>query len=346
MGTMWTWRNYAPLAARRVPSSVPGVILGGLFAYWLSGHGVEVKCVSLGSPNLLDGVRLPTRDLLPLLGDHAVWWAALVIAALAGSETLFCARALDHLDHRPRTRYGRELFAQGVGNFLCGLFGALPMMGIMVRSSINAKAGAKTHRSAMMHGVWLLAALIVARPVISRLPLACLSGVLIMTSLRLIDLGAIRALWKENRREASVVLFTMAAYGLTGLLTGAVLGLAFAAMRQSWDFADLNVRVSRPQKLGPAAVWLTGAATFVSLPKLTGALQDLVGPFEVRFSTRRLLYIDHACLQSLRDWAAKVEKAGGRVEMKWDRLERIASGTLPMDEWRPVQVEDTVRFTG
>ncbi len=58
---------------------------------------------------------------------------------------------------RWKTNYDRELTAQGVGNLLCGLVGALPMTGVIVRSSTNVQAGAETKRSAILHGVWMLA---------------------------------------------------------------------------------------------------------------------------------------------------------------------------------------------
>ncbi|WP_308726220.1 SulP family inorganic anion transporter, partial [Metapseudomonas otitidis] len=72
-------------------------------------------------------------------------------------ETLLSAAAVDRMHSGPRSDLDRELSAQGVGNLLCGVLGALPMTGVIVRSSANVQAGARTRLSAVLHGAWLLA---------------------------------------------------------------------------------------------------------------------------------------------------------------------------------------------
>src|SRR5206468_11186676 len=99
--------------------------------------------------------RVPDATLLGRFADPAIVMAALTIALVASAETLLSAAAVDRLHNGPRANYDRELSAQGVGNALCGLFGALPMTGVIVRSSANVSAGAKTRLSAVLHGLWL-----------------------------------------------------------------------------------------------------------------------------------------------------------------------------------------------
>ena len=88
------------------------------------------------------------------------------MALIASAETLLCATAVDKMHGGQRTNYDRELMAQGVGNTICGLVGALPMTGVIVRSAANVQAGAKTRKSAMLHGVWLLVFVCFLTPVL------------------------------------------------------------------------------------------------------------------------------------------------------------------------------------
>ena len=93
--------------------------------------------------------------------NPAVWITAATIAAVASIETLLCLEAGDKMD--PMKRYSSantELKAQGVGNILAGMLGGLPMTSVIVRTTANINAGAKTKLSAIVHGVFLLIAVI------------------------------------------------------------------------------------------------------------------------------------------------------------------------------------------
>jgi MFS superfamily sulfate permease-like transporter len=106
--------------------------------------------------NLLSIIHLPTQQSLAHFFDTDILAEALGLAFIASVETLLSASAVDQLHIGPRTRYNRELLAQGLGNVLCGFLGSLPMTGVIVRSSANVEAGAKTRASTILHGVWLL----------------------------------------------------------------------------------------------------------------------------------------------------------------------------------------------
>ena len=107
------------------------------------------------------------------------------MAFIASAETLLCASAVDQMHQGPRTKYDKELAAQGVGNALCGLLGVLPMTGVIVRSSANVEAGGKTRASAILHGVWLLLFAAVLPFTLSYIPVASLAAVLVFTGYKL-----------------------------------------------------------------------------------------------------------------------------------------------------------------
>src|SRR5687767_15919283 len=110
-----------------------------------------------------------------------VLFATRSLAFVASAETLLCATAVDRMHTVPRTKYDRELMAQGVGNALCGLLGALPMTGVIVRSSANVQAGARSRASAVLHGAWLLLFVSALPFVLELVPTASLAAVLVFT---------------------------------------------------------------------------------------------------------------------------------------------------------------------
>ena len=110
---------------------------------------------------------------------------AISIAFIASAETLLCATAVDQLHRGPRTKYDRELAAQGVGNSICGLLGVLPMTGVIVRSGANVEAGAVTRASAIMHGVWLLLFVSVIPFTLRYIPTSALAAILVYTGYKL-----------------------------------------------------------------------------------------------------------------------------------------------------------------
>ena len=175
--------------------------------------------------NLLSGLTMPTADTFSESPLKSLLIAGAILAIVASAETLLCATAVDQMHRGPRTRYDRELSAQGVGNIVCGCLGVLPMTGVIVRSAANVQAGGKTRLSAVLHGLWLLLFAVVLAPVLRLIPTAALAGILVFTGFRLIDFKGFIHLWKENRIEAAIFLITMIVIVADDLLTGVITGI-------------------------------------------------------------------------------------------------------------------------
>ena len=155
-----------------------------------------------------------------------VWKIALVIAIVASIESLLSLEAGDKIDTEKRTSpANRELFAQGVGNVIAGLVGALPVTAVIVRTSANVNAGSKTKMSAILHGVWLLAFVLFAPQLINKIPLSALAAVLIFVGYKL----AKPSLFKEQKQKGNNAFYpfiiTILAILLTDLLIGITIGL-------------------------------------------------------------------------------------------------------------------------
>src|SRR5262249_24949638 len=140
----------------------------------------------------------------------------------------------------PRTRYDKELGAQGVGNLLCGLLGALPMTGVIVRSAANVEAGAKTRLSAILHGVWLLLTVLFFSALLAQVPVAALAAVLVYTGYKLVNLKVVKELWEWGWGEVAICFCTLTAVVATDLLKGVMLGLLLSAVKLLYRFSYLG----------------------------------------------------------------------------------------------------------
>lgn len=151
------------------------------------------------------------------------------IAIVASLETLLCIDASDKLDPQNRkTNKNRELIAQGVGNSLSGLLGGLPITAVIVRTSANVSAGAKTKLSAIFHGFWLFTSVYFFSQILNMIPLATLAAVLILVGYKLTKPDFFIAMKKRGNDQLIIFCLTIVMILMTDLLVGIAIGLFVA----------------------------------------------------------------------------------------------------------------------
>ncbi len=161
--------------------------------------------------------------------NPAVWSTGLVIAVVASIETLLCIEATDKLDPQKRYTSGdAELRAQGIGNMLSGFIGGLPITSVIVRSSANINAGAKTKLSAITHGTLLLVCVATIPFVLNLIPKATLAAILIFTGYRLCRPAVFKHMWHAGLSQFLPFVVTAIAVVTLDLLKGVGLGMAFS----------------------------------------------------------------------------------------------------------------------
>jgi MFS superfamily sulfate permease-like transporter len=127
----------------------------------------------------------------------AFWGVAATIAVVASLETLLSLEAADKLDPWKRVSPpNRELLAQGTGNILSGFLGGLPLTAVIVRSSANVTAGARTRISAIAHGLYMGAFVLLAPDLLNRIPLAGLASILLVIGYKLSTIGLYRGMYR------------------------------------------------------------------------------------------------------------------------------------------------------
>ena len=319
------WKSVAPRRVRLVPAAVVAVVLAVGVAE-AGGLGVERVVIRANVWEAFRPVAFPGWDVF---GLAVIWKAAFTFALIASAESLLCATAVDTMHRGPRTQYDRELIAQGVGNVTCGVLGALPMTGVIVRSSANVEAGAKTRLSSILHGCWLLLFVALLPGVLSRIPASALAAVLVYTGWKLMNLPGVIKLWREGRSEALIFLATAATIVADDLLAGVVLGIVLSAAKLLWAFS--HIRVTRHDDADHTHLQLDGAATFVRLPVLADALQAVPPGRNLHVHLDRLRFVDHAALQLLLTFQKQYEATGGRLFINWDRIHAQFHAHRPAD---------------
>ncbi len=163
------------------------------------------------------------------LNNRAVLNAGVTIAAVASLETLLNLEAVDKIDpHQRQSPPNRELFAQGVGNILGGLIGALPVTSVIVRSSVNINAGAVSKLSSIFHGILLLLSVIFIPQWLNQIPLSALAAILLVTGIKLASPQLVVQMWNEGKNQFLPFFITIVAILFSDLLVGVLIGLASA----------------------------------------------------------------------------------------------------------------------
>lgn len=310
------WK-YVPIQSlRMVPGAVVAVVLAAAITKTM---GWNISHVEVPS-NLLEGIMLPTSEVLAGLEWQAVALAAVTIALVASAETMLCCAAVDQMQSHARTDYNREMLAQGIGNVTCGVLGALPMTGVIVRSSANVDAGGRTRLSAWLHGLWLLLFVAALPWVLNYIPMASLAAVLVYTGWKLINPHALVRLWRVSKAEGTIALITLALVVGIDLLTGVLVGVACTAAWLLWTFTRLDVHVEEIPSENKTILHLEGAATFLAVPKIADILDRVTPDTELHVTLDRLRYVDHSCLELLVNWEKMHSAQGGVLVIDWDSL--------------------------
>jgi MFS superfamily sulfate permease-like transporter len=213
-----------------------------------------------------------------------------------------------------RTNYNKELRAQGVGNLLCGVAGALPMTGVIVRSSANVQAGATTRLSTILHGTWILGFVALLPWLLREIPMATLGAVLVVTGARLVNFSHAKHLFRDyGLLPAMIWAVTLVLVVAEDLLTGVLVGIALSLLELLPHFRGLRLKVDEHDDADGRTIALNGAATFVALPKLSARLESVPRGAPVRLDLTRCSAVDHTCMELLRDWCARQRAGGGQV---------------------------------
>lgn len=316
IATIILWNKFKPARLGLLPGPLLGVVTGTLFALIFA---LPINLVDLPA-TLASGLNIPTMEAMGGLLRPEILLLGAVFAFVASAETLLCATAVDKMHIGTRTDYDKELRAQGIGNMICGGFGALPMTGVIVRSAANVEAGATTRISAVLHGAWLLLAVVAFPFILNEIPTSVLAAILVYTGYKLVNVAQIRKISEFGRQELAIYVITLVGVVAIDLLSGVIMGFAVATLKLVYTFSHLEIAVKHDEEANRIDVSMTGSATFFSIPQLSSTLESSPFGSEVHLHVEKLDYIDHACLEMLSSWEKLHQSTGGKLIVEWSDL--------------------------
>ncbi|MFC4113418.1 SulP family inorganic anion transporter [Nonomuraea zeae] len=297
---LWT---RLPRQIRTVPAPLAALLAAAATAW---AFGWDVTRVDLS-----DSVTEWAFPVLPNGDWHLIVASVLLVALLAGCESLLCSVAVDGMHGGRRADLDQELTGQGVANMVTGALGGLPVAGVIVRSTANVQAGARSRWSAILHGVWVLVFALGFGWSIQWIPLEALAALLVFIGVQMVNLGHVRKV--HGHGEVPVYVVTMAAVILLGLAEGVLAGLALAALlalrRLTW--VTVLKREDRSERLH---VTISGSLTFLGVPRLTHELRTIPAGTPVDLDLN-IDFMDNAAFEAIHSWRLDHERMGGAVDI-------------------------------
>ena len=318
------WDRIKFLKSSPVPAPLIAVVVGTVASIMLRGLGDEwvierSHLVNLPVADDLAGfVQQFQQPDFGAINNPKLYWAAILIAAVASLETVLNLEAVDKIDpEQRRSPPNRELVAQGCGNIVAGMIGGLPITSVIVRSSVNLQMGVKTRLSTLFHGFLLISAAGALPWLLNEIPLSCLAAVLLHTGFKLASPKLFAQMWRAGRSQFLPFVVTITAIIWTDLLVGVLIGLGVSAAFILWN----NLRASFPRV---HEKHLSGEVLRIQLPTQVNFLNRaaLVQAFNGAQPGERLIvdasntdYIDEDVLTTIREYDSVTAPARG-VELR------------------------------
>jgi len=278
----------------------------------LSGEHLVIIPVASSANEFLSFFNTPDWRFL-LNTDVLV--AGVTLAIVASLESLLSIEAVDDLDPYQRvTPTNRELKAQGIGNIISGLIGGLPITSVIVRSSANVNAGAKSKLSTMLHGSLLLLSVAFIPAILNLVPKSALAAILIFTGYKLAKPSLFKLFYKKGWSQFVPFVITIVAILLTDLLKGVVIGIGlglFYILRSNFRTAvfvvnDENRYLFRMRK----------DVSFLNKPIIKGKLESVPENGYVLIDASRADFIDKDIIEVIEDFTLHAHLKNIKVEIK------------------------------
>lgn len=285
---------------------IVGILLNLLFSMLANGWNLKQTQLVNIPDNIFGSISLPAFS--KLFSNFEIWKDGALIGLLATLETLLCSEAIDKLDKRNRiTPVNRELIAQGLGNMLCGLLGAIPMTAVVVRGAANVDAGGRTKLSAFTHGLFLLLAVLFVPFLLNKIPYASLAAILLITGYNLTKPKLYRNMWSLGRKQYVPFVITILVILLTDLLVGVSIGLLISIYYIIHNNFNTEYHISKIKRLETEFITLklNSNVTFLNKVQLRKTLDQIPEYSCLTIDGSESNFIDYDILEIISEYSNK-----------------------------------------
>ena len=272
--------------------------------------------------NIFASISFP--DFTKFFSSFEIWKNGLIMGLLATLETLLCIEAVDKLDKRNRiTPVNRELIAQGVGNILCGLCGAIPLTAVVVRGAANVDAGGRTKLSSFTHGLFLLFAVLLIPFLLNQIPYAALAAILMITGFNLTRPKLFKNMWSLGWKQFLPFILTIIVILTTDLLIGVSIGLLLSIYFIIQNNFKAEYKITKTQLHGVEThyIKLNSNVTFLNKVNLRKALDEIPEYSILTIDGSECHFIDYDILEIISEYHNKAHEK--HIELHLNGIEKV-----------------------
>lgn len=307
----------------RFPASLLGLIVATVIAILFK---LDVPVIgTIPQTILLDQRLLPTA--IPWDHINELIFPALSIAALGAIESLLCGTVAGRMAGS-KLISNQELIAQGLGNIIIPFFGGVPATAAIARTSVAIKSGGVTRVMSLVHSATLLLAALLLAPVISRVPLSALAGVLVVTSWRMNEWDEIREIFRHRFKSAMFAFIsTLLATVVLDLTQAIILGIGLSALvfvfqsaQVQISFAPVSAEKMRSEGYEMQydanrilVVYITGPLFFGTVNTFNTVLEKINGNEDIILSLRTVPLLDTTGISAVENLIHQLESEGRRI---------------------------------
>jgi len=318
---LWVYPKIKVSLIKLVPAPMLVLIVALPMAYFFGFQGETYANYLIQMPDdLVSSLVFPNFSKI---GTSEFWVSVLGITVIGTIITLAGAKAVDQLDpYKRSTNLDREIGAMGLSTIVCAFLGGLPVIVVIVRSTVAITNGGRTYWSNFFHGAMLLIIILLLSPIIQMVPLAALAAILIFVGLKLASPSAFRDSMRTGWEQFFIMSVTLVSILMTDMMKGLAIGIGMTVLIQL-------VRSHLPVKEFFASIWkpkleilkrsdganllkIEGTSNFITLNKLKSVLDDMPEKDQIILDFSQCRLVDHSVMEYVNEFKKNYRKKGGQ----------------------------------
>lgn len=310
-----------------IPAPMWVVVLTVGFAYYFEwfnpgaypidkGHLINIPDDVFSSISFPDFGKVFTSDFM---------FVVIGITLIASVESLLSIKAVDKLDpYKRRSNINRDLKALGLGSMISGAIGGLPVVTVIARSSVNVHNGAKTRASNMYHAVFLLLIVFLLQPVLKKIPLSALAGILVYTGYKLASPSVFQQMYNIGKEQLFIFVITLVSAIAFGLIEGVAIGIGVTLIIQFFLIHPKSLVLRNPlqpntlmyqEDDGKFYVGVKAFSNFLNYLQLKKQLDSIPRKQHVILDFSLTNFVDHTVMEHIAHYADDYRRRGGQFEV-------------------------------